>query len=178
MIGLNYASIKKNDIANGLGVRVSLFVSGCTHRCKGCFNQETWDFNYGNKYTHQTQIEILKALSFKHISGLTLIGGEPMEPSNQMVLVDLVKEVKEKFPEKNIWCYTGYNFENDLLLDGSVRCSATDALLKNIDILVDGEFEINKKNISLKFRGSENQRIILVQESLKNKKTVFSNLML
>ena len=118
MICLNYASIKKNDIANGLGVRVSLFVSGCTHHCKGCFNQETWDFNYGREYTAQTQKEILGALSFKHISGLTLIGGEPMEPSNQMVLIDLVKEFKEKFPKKNIWCYTGYNFENDLLLDG------------------------------------------------------------
>lgn len=173
---MNYASIKKIDIANGTGVRVSLFVSGCTHHCKGCFNQETWDFNYGKEYTSETQKEILNALNFKHISGLTLIGGEPMEPSNQVVLINLVKEVKEKFPQKNIWCYTGYNFEKDLLSDSKIRCSVTDELLKNIDVLVDGKFEIDKKNISLKFRGSENQRIILVQESLKNKKTILSEL--
>lgn len=173
---MNYGLIKKNDIANGAGVRVSLFVSGCTHHCKGCFNEETWDFNYGKKYTEDTQQEILKALNFKHIAGLTLIGGEPMEPLNQQVLVELVREVKEKFPNKNIWCYTGYDFEKDLFSEGRARCSVTDELLKNIDVLVDGKFEIDKKNISLKFRGSENQRIILVQESLKNNKTILSDL--
>ncbi len=174
---MNYASIKKNDIANGTGVRVSLFVSGCTHHCKGCFNSETWDFNYGKKFTSDTQNEIIDALNHEHISGLTLLGGEPMEPSNQKVLVNLVKSVKEKFPRKNIWCYTGYDFEKDLLSESKVRCSVTDELLKNIDILVDGEFIIEKKNISLKFRGSENQKIILVPQSLKQNKIILSELM-
>lgn len=174
---MNYASIKKNDIANGTGVRVSLFVSGCTHHCKGCFNSETWDFNYGKKFTLDTQREILDALDHEHISGLTLLGGEPMEPSNQIELISLVKSVKEKFPRKNIWCYTGYDFEKELLSESKIRCSVTDELLKNIDVLVDGEFMIDKKNISLKFRGSENQRIILVQQSLKEKKIILSELM-
>lgn len=173
---MNYGSIKKHDIANGLGVRVSLFVSVCTHHCPGCFNQETWDFNYGIKYTSETQKEIIEALNHEYISGLTLIGGEPFEPSNQEVLVGLVKESKNIFPNKNIWCYTGYNFENDLLQNSRVRCQFTDELLSYIDILVDGKFEINKKNINLKFRGSENQRIILVQESLKAKTTILSDL--
>ncbi len=173
---MNYASIKKNDIANGTGVRVSLFVSGCTHHCKGCFNRETWDFNYGMEFTQDTQKEILNALDFEHIAGLTLLGGEPFEPSNQEVLVNLVKSVKEKFPGKNIWCYTGYDFEKDLLSESKIRSSVTDELLKNIDVLVDGEFIMEKKNISLKFRGSENQRIILVQESIKQNKTILSDL--
>lgn len=173
---MNYGSIKKCDIANGLGVRVSLFVSGCTHHCQGCFNPETWDFNYGKKYTFETQKEIIEALKKDYISGLTLIGGEPFELSNQEVLVDLVRNVKETLPNKNIWCYTGYNYENDLLKPGRAYCQFTNELLSYIDVLVDGPFEINKKNINLKFRGSENQRIILVQESLKNKKTILSDL--
>ncbi len=173
---MNYGSIKKCDIANGLGVRVSLFVSGCTHHCQGCFNPETWDFNYGKKYTFETQKEIIEALKKDYISGLTLIGGEPFELSNQEVLVDLVRKVKATLPNKNIWCYTGYNYENDLLKPGRAYCQFTNELLSYIDVLVDGPFEINKKNINLKFRGSENQRIILVQESLKNKKTILSDL--
>ena len=172
-----YGAIKKNDIANGLGVRVSLFVSGCTHHCKGCFNKETWDFQYGNPYTADTQKEIIEALDRPYISGLTLIGGEPFEPSNQKVLVNLAKEVKARFPDKNIWCYTGYSFEKDLLENsGRARCEYTDELLSCIDILVDGEFQIDQKNISLKFRGSENQRIILVRQSIKQNKTVLSDL--
>lgn len=173
---MNYGSIKKCDIANGLGVRVSLFVSGCTHHCLGCFNTETWDFNYGKPYTSETQKEIIEALKKDYISGLTLIGGEPFELSNQEVLVDLVREVKTTFPNKNIWCYTGYNYENDLLKHGRACGKFTDELLSYIDVLVDGPFDINKKNINLKFRGSKNQRIILVQESLKNKKTILSDL--
>lgn len=173
---MNYGSIKKCDIANGLGVRVSLFVSGCTHHCQGCFNPETWDFNYGKKYTAETQKEIIEALNQDYISGLTLIGGEPFESSNQKVLVDLAKEVKATFPNKNIWCYTGYNFENDLLKSSKAYGQFTNEFLSYIDVLVDGPFDINKKNINLKFRGSENQRIILVQESLKNKKTILSDL--
>ena len=173
---MNYGAIKKTDIANGLGVRVSLFVSGCTHHCKGCFNEETWDFNYGKEYTSETQLEILNALSPDYIAGLTLIGGEPFEPSNQRVLIELVREVKRLYPDKNIWCYTGYTFESELLSESRVRCEVTDELLSNIDILVDGEFVLDKKNLMLKFRGSENQRIILCKQSLKSGKTVLSEL--
>lgn len=173
---MNYAAIKKCDIANGTGVRVSIFVSGCTHHCKGCFNEETWDFNFGTIYTEKTQQEILTALNPVHISGLTLIGGEPMEPANQRELVKLAREVKQKFPNKNIWCYTGYNFEKELLNESNARCEVTDEFLSYIDILVDGKFEIDKKNLMLKFRGSENQRIILVQQSLKEGKTILSRL--
>ncbi len=173
---MNYASIKKCDIANGTGVRVSLFVSGCTHHCKGCFNKETWDFEYGSEYSEKTQQEIIEALKPSHISGLTLIGGEPMEPSNQRVLVNLVKQIKKIYPNKNIWCYTGYNFENDLLKESRARCEVTDELLSYIDIIVDGRFEEEKRNLMLKFRGSENQRIILVQQSLKSGKTILSEL--
>ena len=171
-----YGEIKKCDIANGEGVRVSLFVSGCTHHCPGCFNADTWNFKYGSEYTDQTEKEILEALSPSYINGLTLLGGEPFEPENQKTLVGLLRKVRESYPEKNIWCYTGYNFENDLLQNSRVRCQFTDELLSYIDILVDGKFEINKKNINLKFRGSENQRIILVQESLKAKTTILSDL--
>ncbi len=173
---MNYGLIKKNDIANGTGVRVSLFVSGCTHHCKGCFNSETWDFNYGKEYTTETQDEILKALDFKHIAGLTLIGGEPMEPDNQRVLVKLVRAFKKKFPEKNIWCYTGYTLEKDLLKESRVRCEVTDEILSYIDVLVDGKFEIDKRNLMLKFRGSENQRIILLKQTLETGKIILSEL--
>ncbi len=173
---MNYGAIKKYDIANGLGVRVSLFVSGCTHYCKGCFNKETWDFNYGKVYNEDTKKEILKALSPSHITGLTLIGGEPMEPVNQRVLVKLAKTVKENFPQKNIWCYTGYTLEKDLLAESRARCEVTDELLSYIDILVDGEFEEDKRNLMLKFRGSENQRIIKLPETLKNGYVVLSEL--
>ena len=173
---MNYASIKKYDIANGLGVRVSLFVSGCTHHCEGCFNSNTWDFNFGNEFTSDTQREVIQALDHEYIAGLTLIGGEPMEPVNQRGLIHLVREVKEKFPRKNIWCYTGYTFETDLLVESPVRCEYTDELLRSIDVLVDGKFIISKKNLMLKFRGSENQRIILCKESVDKGCTILSEL--
>lgn len=174
---MNYVSIKKTDIANGTGVRVSLFVSGCTHHCKGCFNEETWDFNYGKSFTQNVQSEIIEALNPSYIAGLTLIGGEPLEPSNQRGLIEFVRTVKQLYPEKNIWCYTGYTFEKDLLSpDGRAHCEVTDELLSMLDILVDGEFVLDKKNITLKFRGSENQRIILVKESLEKGATVLSEL--
>jgi anaerobic ribonucleoside-triphosphate reductase activating protein len=174
---MNYASIKKTDIANGTGVRVSLFVSGCTHHCKGCFNEETWDFNYGKPFTQDVQSEIIDALNPSYIAGLTLIGGEPLEPSNQRGLIEFVRTVKQLYPEKNIWCYTGYTFEKDLLSpDGRAHCEVTDELLSMLDIIVDGEFMLDKKNITLKFRGSENQRIILVKESLEKGETVLSEL--
>ena len=165
---MNYGVIKKNDIANGTGVRVSLFVSGCTHHCKGCFNPETWNFNYGRLYTHETEKEILEALSESYINGLTLLGGEPMEPDNQRVLVELVKKVKHLYPEKDIWCYTGYDYELELLQMSRAFCECTRELLSHIDVLVDGEFMEEKKDISLQFRGSSNQRIIDVRGSLSS----------
>ena len=157
---MNYCSIKKCDIANGIGVRVSLFVSGCTHHCKGCFQPETWDFAYGDAFTTETENELLDALSPDYINGLTLLGGEPFEPENQRVLVGFLKRVREEYPKKSIWCYTGYLYDRELLLASRARCEVTDEMLSMIDVLVDGEFQLDKKNISLQFRGSENQRII------------------
>lgn len=159
---MKYANIKKLDIANGSGVRVSLFVSGCTHHCKGCFNQEAWDFNYGEEFTEEVQEEIIKSLSPDYIAGLSLLGGEPFEPENQKSLLPFIKKVKAIFPNKDIWCWTGYTLEE--LLDSNIssraKCEYTSDMLKYIDILVDGEFKEDLKDISLKFRGSSNQRII------------------
>ncbi len=169
---MNVATIKKRDIANGIGVRVSLFVSGCTHHCKGCFNAEAWDFSYGEPYTDETEAEILRLLSPDYISGLSLLGGEPFEPQNQRVLVGLLRRVKELYPEKNVWCYSGYTLENELLSDSRARCECTDEMLSMIDVLVDGRYEEEKRNISLLFRGSENQRLIDLKKSLETGKTV------
>jgi len=171
-----YGNIKKNDVADGPGVRVSLFVSGCTHHCKGCFNSETWDFNYGKPYTGETEEEIIKALAPMHISGLTLLGGEPFEPQNQRELVKLLKRVKETYPQKDIWCYSGYLFDEELLKESRARCECTDEMLGMIDVLVDGEFVQEKRNLMLNFRGSSNQRIILVKESLREGRVVLSEL--
>ena len=168
---MNYGRINPNDIANGTGVRVTLFVSGCTHHCKGCFNPETWDFNYGSAFTEETEEKILALLEPSYINGLTLLGGEPMELQNQRSLLPLLKKVKEKFPQKDIWCYSGYLFDEDIL-KGRAHCEVTDELLSFIDVLVDGEFVEEKKNIMLKFRGSENQRIIDVKKSLEQNETV------
>ncbi|MEH2944742.1 anaerobic ribonucleoside-triphosphate reductase activating protein [Lachnospiraceae bacterium KK002] len=164
---MNYGEIKKTDISNGEGVRVSLFVSGCTHHCRGCFNRETWDFAYGEPFTAATQQEIIRLLKPDYISGLSVLGGEPFEPVNQRGLLPLLRQVKEQYPEKNIWCYTGYLFDRDLLGESRARCEATDEMLSLTDVLVDGEFIQEQKNISLRFRGSENQRIIDVQKSLR-----------
>ena len=161
-----YGALKKTDIANGPGVRVSLFVSGCTHHCKECFNPETWNFTYGENYTDQVTEEILEALAPDYIQGLTVRGGEPFEPENQRGLLPLYHAVREKYPKKTIWVYTGYLLDRDLLQESRARIDITDEILSMIDVLVDGEFVLEKKNISLKFRGSENQRIIRVQESL------------
>lgn len=157
---MNYCSIKKFDIANGTGVRVSLFVSGCRHRCEGCFNPESWSFSAGKPFDEAARSELFSALAFERISGLTLLGGEPLEPENQYELLPFLKEVKRRFPEKNIWCYTGCVLERDLLSPSAYRCEVTDRLLSCIDVLVDGEFILSQKNISLTFRGSENQRIL------------------
>ena len=162
---MNYGAIKKYDIANGEGIRVSLFVSGCTHRCRNCFNQEAWDFGYGLPFTKETEEEILQALAPDFISGLSLLGGEPFEPENQKELVKLVRRVKERYPGKDIWCYTGYTLER-LLEKSRARCQVTDELLARIDVLVDGKFVEELKDISLPFRGSSNQRVIDVKASL------------
>lgn len=170
---MNYGAIKKTDVANGEGVRVSLFVSGCTHHCKNCFNPETWNFCYGKPFTQETEDEIIEALKPNYIKGLTLLGGEPMEPQNQERLLPLLKRVKKEFGDsKNVWCYTGYTLENDLLSPSRARCEHTDELLKHIDTLVDGEFVEELKDLMLKFRGSSNQRVINVPETLKENKVV------
>ncbi len=173
---MNYGEIKKFDIANGTGVRVSLFVSGCRHRCRGCFNSDTWDFSFGVPYTKETTEQILEYLKPDYISGLTLLGGEPFEPENQKDLCELVSRAKEMYPDKSIWCYTGFTFEDDLLFVSRAKTEYTEELLKNIDVLVDGKFIEDEKDISLKFRGSANQRIIDVKASLEMGKTVLSEL--
>lgn len=157
---MHYGEIKNCDIANGIGVRVSLFVSGCTNHCEGCFQPETWDFNYGNDFTEETVNRILEMLAPDYICGLTVLGGEPFEPENQRVLVDFLRKVRRKYPEKSIWCFTGFTLEM-LETEGThCHCEATEEMLSLIDVLVDGRFDKNKKNISLRFRGSENQRLI------------------
>ena len=162
-----YGNIKKTDIADGDGVRVSLFVSGCRNYCKGCFQPETWDFKYGTEFTQETENQILEFLRPSYISGLTVLGGEPFEEENQRILAPFLRKVKETYPSKTIWCYTGYVLEKDLLPeDGRKHCEATGEMLKYIDILVDGPFIEEQKNISLKFRGSENQRILKLKEIL------------
>lgn len=161
-----YGALKKTDIANGPGVRVSLFVSGCTHHCKDCFNPETWNFDYGEEYTDQVTQEILEALAPDYIQGITVLGGEPFEPSNQRELLPLYRAIRENYPKKTIWVYSGYTLDQDLWQESRARIDITDEILSLIDVLVDGEFVLEKKNISLKFRGSENQRIIKVKESL------------
>lgn len=161
---MNYGEIKKYDIANGPGVRVTLFVSGCRHHCKGCFNAETWDFHYGNPYTEKTEKEILDALNHPYIAGLTLLGGEPFEPENQRELVKLLKKVREMYPKKNIWSYSGYVYDKDLIPGGRGYTEVTDEMLSYIDVLVDGPFVEDLKDITLQFRGSSNQRILNLRE--------------
>lgn len=155
-----YGEIKNCDIANGIGVRVTLFVSGCTNRCRGCFQPQTWDFSYGREFTRETEDEILRLLQPAYIKGLTLLGGEPFEPENQRALLPFVKRMKETYPEKNVWAFSGFTYE-EMKTDGShPRCEATDELLDLTDVLVDGRFVEELKDISLRFRGSSNQRII------------------
>ena len=169
---MNYADIKNFDISNGPGVRVSVFVSGCNHHCKGCFNECAWDFNYGKEFTEETVDEIIKDLDKDYISGLTLLGGEPLEYQNQKGLLPLVKKVKEKLPNKNIWCYTGFDFEQDVMGKMKNNWKETEELLSYIDVVVDGKFEEEKKDLKLKFRGSSNQRIIDVPQTIKEEKIV------
>ena len=167
-----YSEIKNCDIANGPGVRVTLFVSGCTHRCEGCFNEATWDFNYGSPFDEGVKGKILAYLAPDYIAGLTLLGGEPLEYVNWQALLPFVRTVKEKYPKKDIWCYTGYRFEDDVLNRFCKQWNDMREFLTYIDVVVDGEFILGQKDISLQFRGSSNQRIILVQESLRRGETV------
>ena len=169
---MNYAKINKNDIANGIGVRVTLFVSGCTHFCKGCFNSEAWDFNYGQPFTTEVEEELLEALAPSWIDGLTLLGGEPMEPQNQRALLPFLKRIKEMYPQKTIWCFSGYTLEDELLKDSRARCEVTDEMLSLIDVLVDGESVEELKDISLRFKGSSNQRLIDLKPTLATGKVV------
>lgn len=162
-----YADIKKWDVANGPGVRVSLFVSGCTHRCKGCFNEEAWDFHYGNPFTKETEDEILKELEKSYYHGFTLLGGEPFEHENQKALAPFLKRVREKFPEISIWCYSGYVFDKEILADMLPKWEETKEMLQYIDVLVDGRFVEELKQVNLLFRGSANQRLIDVKKSME-----------
>lgn len=173
---MNYVTIKHNDIANGLGVRTSLFVAGCTHHCKGCFNEVAQDFNAGQPFNEDTINEILESLKPSHIQGLTLLGGEPMEPQNQIELYPLLRKVRETYPSKNIWIYSGYSYEE--LINDNSRChtNITNELLSYADVLVDGEFIQEQYDITLKFRGSRNQRIIDLKASLTTNNIVLYEL--
>ncbi len=166
---MNYATIKWTDIANGEGVRISLFVSGCTHCCKNCFNQVAWDFNYGEPFTAEVAEKILTELEPFYISGLSLLGGEPLEPQNQKALLPFVREVKKRYPNKTIWCYTGYVLDekNGVLVETGKNTEETKELISLFDVLVDGAYVEELKDIRLKFRGSANQRVIDVQKTLK-----------
>ena len=170
MLNVNYAEIKPRDIANGPGIRVSLFVSGCRHHCKGGFNPETWSFDYGLPYTEETEKEILNLMEKDYIRGLSLLGGEPFEPENQKGLLALVRKVRMRYPGKNIWSYSGYTLERDIL-SGKLGQDAID-LLHELDVLIDGEFHLEEKNPSLRFRGSGNQRVIDVKKTLARGQTV------
>ena len=155
-----FGKIKDCDIANGIGVRVTLFVSGCTNRCPGCFQPETWSFTYGEPFTEETEDRLLRMLAPSYINGLTLLGGDPFEPQNQTALLPFLRKVRAQYPRKTIWAFTGFLYE-DLRTEGHrARCAATDELFGLIDVLVDGPFEEDKRDISLRFRGSSNQRII------------------
>lgn len=165
---MNYAEIKYCDVANGPGVRTSLFVSGCSHHCPGCFNEIAWDFNYGKPFTQDTIDSIIESLKPDYIQGLTLLGGEPFEYSNQKGLLPLVRQVREVLPQKDIWCFTGFLFDKDIIENMCKKWKETNELLSYIDVLVDGRFVEVLKNLNLKFKGSENQRTILVNESLKS----------
>lgn len=164
---MNYATIKNCDIANGPGIRVSLFVSGCTHHCKGCFNEVAWDFGYGQPFTQQTIDDIMRMLAPPYIRGLTLLGGEPFEPQNQPAIVELLRQIKAKYPEKSIWAFSGYLFDRDILPGGVGDPAITREFLSYLDVLVDGPFVESKKDLSLRFRGSGNQRLIDVPASLE-----------
>lgn len=168
---MNYATIKRHDVANGPGVRVSLFVSGCTHHCPNCFNPETWDFTYGNPCDQAVLDEILESLAPSYIKGLSLLGGEPMEPANQKSVLEIVRQVRTRYPDKDIWCYSGYLYESltkGQIGDGEI----VRQLLEQVDVLVDGPFVEELKNPGLRFRGSSNQRLIDLKASRRTGRVV------
>ena len=167
MILINYCELKLNDVANGPGIRVSLFVSGCSHHCPGCFNQESWAFDAGQPFTEETEHTIIEALSPPYMAGLTILGGEPFEHVNQRGLLGLLRKFKVNYPDKNVWCFTGFLFDKEILDVMCKKWPETMELLQMIDVLVDGPFELDKRNLMLKFKGSENQRTIDVPASLK-----------
>ena len=159
-----YGAIKNFDVANGLGVRVSLFVSGCRNACKGCFQPQTWNFNYGKEFTKETENQIIELLASPVIQGFSLLGGEPFEEENQAVLAPFLQKIKQIYPKKDIWCWTGYIYDKDLLPGMRKNTQFTQTMLENIDVLVDGPFILEQKNLMLKFRGSENQRMLHLKE--------------
>lgn len=173
---MNYGQIMIADSANGVGMRVSLFVSGCLNHCKGCFQPETWDFHYGYPFTPEVEQQLIDELSHSYYDGLTILGGEPFELQNQPDVLSLILRVKRELPEKNIWVYTGYTYEKDLIPGGQRYINVTDRILDHIDILVDGRFVEEKKNIRLRFRGSENQRIIDMKQTRKTGSVTLSPL--
>lgn len=168
---MNYAEIKYYDIANGEGVRVSLFVSGCRRHCRGCFNEIAWSFSYGDPFGRDTEEKIIAALRPDYIQGLSLLGGDPFEPENRTALLPFLRRVREELPAKNVWCYTGYTFREGTLEEMGESAEVRE-MISLIDVLVDGPFEIEKKDIRLKFRGSSNQRVIDVKSTLKEGKVV------
>ena len=169
---MNYATIKPFDVADGPGVRVSLYVSGCRNRCKNCFNPETWDFNYGKPFTEEVENYVISALSPQYIKGFTLLGGDPFEPENQVTLAPFLEKIRSVYPDKSIWCYTGYDYEKDLLTGKKGDAELVMRMLNSIDVLVDGRFVEELKDLYLRFRGSSNQRIICVPQSLGQDKVV------
>ena len=163
-----YGEIKNCDIANGIGVRVTLFVSGCTNRCEGCFQPQTWDFCYGQPFTADTAERLLELLKPSYIHGLTLLGGEPFEPDNQRTLLPFVCRVKAQYPNKTVWAFSGFTFEEMTTPGSHPRCEVTDELLSLLDVLVDGRFVLAEKDITLRFRGSRNQRLLDMPATLKS----------
>lgn len=167
---MNYAGIKYCDIANGTGCRTVLFVSGCRNACKGCFQPQTWDFGYGEPFDEKVQKEVLDSLAPDYITGITLLGGEPFEPENQKELVPFMRKVVAQYPNKNVWAFTGYIYDKDLVAGGRRHTEDTDELLSMIDVLVDGPFIEELKDIALKFRGSSNQRVLDLRETIRTGK--------
>ena len=172
---MRYASVKKCDVANGTGIRVSIFVSGCHHHCKGCFNTDAWDFNFGNEYNEEIEESSLKELDKSYIQGLSLLGGEPLEHVNQKGLLSLVKKAKERYPEKTIWCYTGYKFDDDVMEKMFETWPETKELVSNLDVVVDGKYDEDLRDLNLRFKGSSNQRIIDVQKTLEKNEIILAD---
>lgn len=170
---MKYSLIKEMDVANGPGIRTSLFVSGCKHKCKGCFNESIWDFNIGKEFTQETIDHIINLLKREYIKGLTLLGGEPLDPDNQECVYELVKQVREQLPNKSIWCYTGYTYE---FIVGYMykKLPYAKKILDSVDVLVDGKFILDLLDLKLQFRGSANQRVINLRQTEKEHKIIWA----